>query len=192
MNNPEVTGLREIYGTVSDQSLRWVSPTDSSYNSGQNVNKQNVNKKIPELPRQSNHPQHSSAGIPSAFDLYDPTLPGQRPLIDPGGKGYKNHVQNANSAARNLLESIAHAAKSDTSGAYRIRIYTLGLGDILNENMGSSAETGSSILQRVANDPASPDFNPNQPAGKYYFAGDPTQLNAAFEAVRNQILRLSQ
>ena len=192
MNNPEVTGLREIYGTVSDQSLRWVSPTDSSYNSGQNVNNQNVNKKIPELPRQSNHPQHASAGIPSAFDLYDATLPGQRPLIDPGGKGYKNHVQNANNAARNLLESIANAAKSDTSGAYRIRIYTLGLGDILNENMGSSAETGSSILQRVANDPASPDFNANQPAGKYYFAGDPTQLNAAFEAVRNQILRLSQ
>ena len=126
------------------------------------------------------------------FDLYDPALPGQRPLIDPAGKGYKNHVQNANNAARNLLESIANAAKSDTSGAYRIRIYTLGLGDILNENMGSSAETGSSILQRVANDPASPDYNPNQPAGKYYFAGDPTQLNAAFEAVRNQILRLSQ
>jgi len=191
-NNPEVTGLRETYGTVSDQSLRWVSPTSSSYSSGQNVNIQIVNQKIPELPTRSNHPQHASAGIPFAFNLYDPTLPGQRPLIDPVGVGYKNHVQNANNAARNLLESIANAAKSDTSGAYRIRIYTLGLGDILNQNMGASAETGSSILQRVANDPASPDFNANQPAGKYYFAGDPTQLNAAFEAVRNQILRLSQ
>ncbi len=192
VNNPEVTGLREVYGTVSDQSLRWVSPTSSSYSSGQNVNIQIVNQKIPELPTRSNHPQHASAAIPFAFNLYDPALPGQRPLIDPAGIGYKNHVQNANNAARNLLESIANAAKSDTSGAYRIRIYTLGLGDILNQNMGASAETGSSILQRVANDPASPDFNASQPAGKYYFAGDPTQLNAAFEAVRNQILRLSQ
>ena len=40
--------------------------------------------------------------------------------------------------------------------------------------------------------PASPESNPNQPTGKYYFAGDPTQLNAAFETIRNQILRLSQ
>ncbi len=53
-------------------------------------------------------------------------------------------------------------------------------------------ETGSSILKRIANDPSSPDYNSNQPAGQYFFAGDPAQLNSAFEAVRNQIVRLSQ
>ncbi len=58
--------------------------------------------------------------------------------------------------------------------------------------MGTANETGSSILQRVANDKASASFNPNQLEGKYYFASDPVQLRAAFEAVRNQILRLSQ
>jgi len=45
---------------------------------------------------------------------------------------------------------------------------------------------------RIANDPASPSFNPSQAEGKYYFAGDTSQLASAFEAIRNQIIRLSQ
>ena len=58
--------------------------------------------------------------------------------------------------------------------------------------MGTANETGTSILKRVANDKTSPNFNSTQLEGKYYFASDPAQLRAAFEAVRNQILRLSQ
>ena len=53
-------------------------------------------------------------------------------------------------------------------------------------------DTGSSILQRIANDPVSPDYRSDQPAGKYFFAGDPAELNAAFQAVRDQIVRLTQ
>ena len=141
----------------------------------------------------STHPNHVSSGIPSSFALYDPTLAGQRMLIgkDPTN-GYPTHVQNANNAARNLLETVANAARGDTTGDFKIRIYTLGLGDLLNQNMGSAPETGSSILKRVANDKTSPNFNSGQLEGKYYFASDPAQLRAAFEAVRNQILRLSQ
>ena len=52
--------------------------------------------------------------------------------------------------------------------------------------------TASSILMRVANDPSSPDFNSAQTRGKYFYAGDPVQLNAAFQSVRNLIVRLSQ
>src|SRR5439155_588279 len=81
--------------------------------------------------------------------------------------------------------------RADTSGA-KIRIYTLGLGDLLNQNGGSVPETGASILMRIANDPASPSFNPSQAEGKYYFAGDTSQLVSAFEAIRNQIIRQSQ
>ncbi len=40
-------------------------------------------------------------------------------------------VRNVNNAARNLVEIIANEARNDTSGAYRIRIYTLGLGTLL-------------------------------------------------------------
>lgn len=202
-NNPEVRGLYQIYGTLGNPSLQWVAPTDSTYTSRTSTNYLQPNSKIPYLPNRpadlapggmpkSYHPTHSSAGIPDSFPLYDPSLPGQRALVDPSANGYKDHVKNANNAARNLLEIIANAARSDNSGAYPIRIYTLGLGDLLNANAGAVPETGSSILQRVANDPDGPNFNSNQLPGKYYFAGDPAQLTAAFEAVRNQIIRLSQ
>ena len=106
---------------------------------------------------------------------------------------FPNHPANANNAARNLLEIIANEVRSDTSGKFPIRIYTLGLGDILNENMGTINETGASILRRVANQQANnPFYDPTQLEGKYYYAGDTDQLNAAFREVASQITRLSQ
>jgi hypothetical protein len=191
-NNPEAQGLSQIYGTLASPSLQWAAPTDTTYTSGTSTSYTQLNNKIPWIPLTSFHPNHSSAGIPFTFPLYDASLPGQRVLIGQAANGYPDHVQNANNAARNLLEIVANAARSDTTGAYPIRIYTLGLGDLLNQNAGIVPETGSSILKRVANDPSSPNFNSTQLAGQYYFAGDPAQLNAAFEAVRNQIIRLSQ
>jgi len=191
-NKPAVTGLGQIYGTPSNASLVYVSPTGSSYTSGANSNYQVVNQDIPSLPLVSFHPTHASSGIPTGFNLYDSSLPGQRVLVGGNGSGYPDHVQNANNAARNLAEIIANAARADTSGSSPIRIYTLGLGDLLNQPAGSALETGTSILMRIANDPASPSFNPSQAEGKYYFAGDTSQLASAFEAIRNQIIRLSQ
>jgi len=191
-NNPAVTGLGQIYGTPSDASLHYVPPTSGTYTSGANSSYLVVNLYIPSLPLASFHPTHSSWGIPTGFNLYDSSLPGQRMLVGGTGGGYPDHVQNANNAARNLAEIIANAARADTSGSSPIRIYTLGLGDQLNQNGGSALETGTSILMRIANDPASPSFNPSQAEGKYYFAGDTSQLASAFEAIRNQIVRLSQ
>jgi len=191
-NNPEAQGLYQIYGTLASPSLQWATPTDTTYTSGTSTIYTQLNNKIPWIPLTSFHPNHSSSGIPFTFPLYNASLPGQRVLIGQGVNGYPDHVQNANNAARNLLEIVANAARSDVTGAYPIRIYTLGLGDLLNQNAGTVPETGSSILKRVANDPTSPNFNSTQLAGQYYFAGDPAQLNAAFEAVRNQIIRLSQ
>jgi Flp pilus assembly protein TadG len=203
-NNPETRGLYQIYGSLANPSLQWVPPTDSSYTSGTNNNLLVQNLKIRFLPNKpadlmpdgtpkSFHPSHSSAGIPDAFPLYDGSLPGQRPLV----ANQQNNVKNANNASRNLVEIIANAVRADNSGAYPIRIYALGLGDLLNQGTGEphgpgSRETGSSILMRVANDPASPDFNSGQTPGKYFYAGDPVQLNAAFQSVRNLIVRLSQ
>jgi len=191
-NDPAVTGECQIYGTLSDTSLHYVSPTNSLFTSGRNTNWQTVNPDIPSMPLTSYHPTHVSSGIPTAFNLYDSSLAGQRVLVGGTGTDYPDHVQNANNASRNLAEIIANAARADSSGAQPIRIYTLGLGDLLNQNAGSVPETGASILMRIANDPASPSFNSNQAEGKYYFAGDTSQLATAFEAIRNQIVRLSQ
>jgi len=187
-----VTGLAEISGTPSDMGLHYVSPTNSNYTSGTSTNLQLVNPDIPTMPLVSTHPTHVSSGILTGFNLYDSSLSGQRVLIGGNGTSYPNHVQNANNASRNLVEIIANAARADNSGAYPIRIYTLGLGDLLNYEAGSVPETGSSILMRIANDPASRGYNSSQAEGKYYFAGDTSQLASAFEAIRNQIIRISQ
>ena len=192
-NSPDDVGLYDTYATgvsaVPPTSID-VSKPSTAYDSGGNKNPQTPNPCIPKLPLRSSH--SGSSGAPSGFGLYDPTLPHQRALIGQTAEGYSNHVQNANNAARNLAEIIANAIRSDTSGASKIRIYTLGLGDLLNKNMGAALETGSSILQRIANDPASSDFNPGELDGRYFYAGDVAQLDTAFQAVRDQIVRLTQ
>jgi hypothetical protein len=151
-----------------------------------------VNHCIPYLPLTSFH-QLTWSGMPSAFPIRS-TLPHQRPIVGtPTADGYPDTAQNAYNAARNLAETIADAIRSDTSGSSRIRIYTLGLGDLLEWPLGSPPqETGSSILRRIANDPSSPDYNPDQLDGRYYYAGSPAELEAAFQAVRDQIVRLTQ
>ena len=188
-----------LYDTDATSVTASVSPTNACatknastspcYESGLSKILQTQNKCIPYLPAKSLHVGRN--GRAAGFPLY---VPGQRLLIsDPNGL-YPNHVQNANNAARNLAESIANAIRDESeSGSSRIRIYTLGLGDLLNQPMGTFRETGSSILQRIANDPASSDFNPPpQLGGQYFFAGDPAELNAAFQAVRDQIVRLTE
>ena len=190
LDYPHVSGNSTTYDEPGDyglvdtdgpKSLGPVPPTTwNTYTSGQNRSREKINKCIPNLPLRS-----------SRGDLYDASLH-QRFLVGGSANGYPNHVRNANNAARNLAESIANGIRSDTDGASRIRIYTLGLGDLLDAEMGERPETGASILRRIANDPVSPDYRSDQPAGKYFFAGDPAELNAAFQAVRDQIVRLTE
>jgi hypothetical protein len=99
-----------------------------------------------------------------------------------------HHVQNANNAAATSLTSRDPHRRQRQAP---IHIFALGLGNDLNVGTGSDVETGSSMLMRVANDPASPDYNPNQPEGGYFFAGNVSQLAAAFEAIRDRIIRIS-
>jgi Flp pilus assembly protein TadG len=134
---------------------------------------------------------YNSSGLPTGFPLYTPGLAGQRALDFVGGV-YPNHVKNANNAARNLLEKIAYQARNDSSGAYPIRIYTLGLGNLLFQPQGAVPETGESMLRRIANDPTSPDHINGQKDGKFFFAGSASELNAAFQAIRSLIIRLTQ
>jgi hypothetical protein len=44
----------------------------------------------------------------------------------------------------------------------------------------------------VANDPESQDFNEDQLEGRYYFAQTSNDVSAAFQALQNQIIRLSK
>ena len=187
-----------LYDTYSAHATA-VAPTNVNFNdphsykssSELGVPDTTQNTCIPFLPLRTAH-QQNATGLPTGFLLSDPNLGHQRPLIGATADGYPDNPRNTFNAARNLAESIANAIRSDTSGASKIRIYALGLGNLLDQPLGNPAETGSSILRRIANDPSSPDFNPDQLDGRYYFAGDPAQLSVAFQAVRDQIVRLTQ
>jgi Flp pilus assembly protein TadG len=138
---------------------------------------------------------YNRTGLVTGFPMYDPNLLGQRPLETSAPPVYPNNVKNTNNVARNLLEKIANEARNDTTGAYPIRIYTLGLGVLLYANQGTVPETGASILMRIANDPDpanAASHNSSQKDGKFFFAGDTNQLNAAFQAIRSLIIRLTQ
>ena len=108
----------------------------------------------------------------------------------PAGK-YPAEVFNINNAARNLVEIVANAARSDV-GDYRIRIYTIGMGQLVPLLLGTRPETSESILMRMANDSRSPDFNSAQLEGKYYYAQTAADVGPAFQALQNQILRLTK
>ena len=100
---------------------------------------------------------------------------------------------NANHAARNLAENIANTMRSDTDGLYRIRIYTLGLGDLLLAQEGyDPSEMGADILRRIANDPVSPDHNSAQVDGQFFFAAQADQLKLAFSKVADEVFRLTR
>ena len=190
-NEPYSVGLYQ----TNDENVSSVPPTNA--NGGVDPlaysslpGETNRNNCIPYLPQFSSHTPTSN-GMPSGFFI-GPSLPHQRDLglLTPP-YGFENNAKNAYNAARNLAETVADAIRRDTSGP-RIRIYTLGLGDLLNHPLGNPPATGSDILRRIANDSSSIDYDSSQLEGRYYFAGDPVELDAAFQAVRDQIVRLTQ
>ncbi len=197
VNDPNIHALTVTMGTPANPANQTVwggSLKQSTRSTNYDLQWTSGSPRISGLPTQSFHPNPSSAGILNQFNLVDNSLVGgNRPVWT------TPTVRNVNNAARNLVEIIANAIRSEvpyppatSSPPYPMRIFTLGLGALLTLPGGTINERGDTILKRIANDPSSPDFKSNQPEGKYFFAGDPSQLNAAFEQIRNQIMRLSQ
>jgi hypothetical protein len=153
------------------------------------------------LPLVSNHQHHRSLGIPTSFPFQSTTLTvdgtsqmAARGLMNFNATAgrYPAHVRNIRNAATNLVEIVADAARSDPDGDYPIRIYTIGMGELVRYQLGSRPETSESVLIRIANDTRSPDFNSAQLEGKYYFALTGADVGPAFQALQNQIVRLSK
>lgn len=154
------------------------------------------------LPATSVHTHHRSSGIPTTFPLQTNMLNVEgvpqnatRGLRDPISPGvYPAQVWNINNAARNLVEIVANEARKDTAGDYKIRIYTIGMGQLVRLNLGTRGETSESMLKRIANDSTTHplDFNSTQLEGKYFYAETAADVGPAFQGIQNQILRLSK
>ena len=153
------------------------------------------------LPLASLHSHHRSGGIPTTFPFQTNALTVDgtsqstaRGLMDfnAGTGRFPAHARNIRSAATNLVEIIANAARADAAGDYPIRIYAIGMGQLVQHLLGSRPESSESVLRRVANDTRSPDFNTNQTEGRYYYAETEADVGPAFQALQGQIIRLSK
>jgi Flp pilus assembly protein TadG len=189
--NPHIDGLYHSQTGVANPSYTLTTPWNSTQ----------VIPQVPFLPVTSKHFFHRSTGIPDNFPLQTNAIKvdGQPQNVRRGlrnfnaaqGK-YPAEVWNINNAARNLLEIIANAARNDAAGDYEIRIYTIGMGELVRYDLGTRPEKSEDILKRIANDASSPDFNQDQLEGKYYYAQTEADVMPAFQQLQSQIIRLSK
>ena len=189
-DSPHIDGLYDTQSGATNPSYSITVPWNATTTLTQ----------IPLLPLTTLHAHHRSSGIPTSFPMQTASLMvngraqnAARGLRDKDPKTgqYPAEVWNINNAARNVLEEIADAARND-NGDYKIRIYTIGMGYLLRDLLGTMPEMPEDILKRVSNDATSPDFNSAQLEGKYYYAPTAADVAPAFEGIQNQILRLSK
>ena len=196
-DNPPVSGTIQDNSAIGGSNAYSFSVTSSA--SSPQATLSGIPLAVQHMPNSSWHTQHSSSGIPISFPMVSNSLTvngvpqsTKRSVITDGTGQYPTTLWNVNNAARNLLEIIADAARTDSGGDYPVRIYTIGMGTLINLSLGTIPETPASVLQRVANDRVSPDFNSAQLPGNYYFAPTAASVSAAYEGIQNQILRLSK
>ena len=191
-NTPSIQGLYDTQ--TGAQSPSWLF-TPSNWNSTDTYTGMQY------LPNTSAHTHHRSSGIPTSFPVQSNSLKvngvtqsskrGLRNYNSVAGK-YPAEVFNIRNAATNVTEIIADAARSDETGDHRIRIFTIGMGNLVKMNLGTIPESSESVLMRIANDKRSPDYNSAQLEGKYYYAATAADLAPVFQQLQNQIIRLSK
>jgi hypothetical protein len=191
-NTPALQGFFQT--DTGAQSSPW-SFTPPDWNST------NTTANLRYLPNSSAHTHHRSSGIPTSISLQSNALKvngvaqnTKRGLrnYDVAQGQYPAEVFNIRNAVTNLSEIIADAARSDMTGDHKIRIFTIGMGDLVKMKLGTIPETSESVLKRIANDKTSPDYNSSQLEGKYYFAQTAADLGPVFQQLQAQIVRLSK
>ncbi|MBI4902311.1 MAG: VWA domain-containing protein [Acidobacteria bacterium] len=115
---------------------------------------------------------------------YNPITRSSGHIVVTSTTNMKNATLNA---ADDAAERIRNAAVDPAwnRGLSGITIYSIGLGN-------STLPASPTFLRRVANDPQSPIYNPNKPAGLYVYAANTTDLAAAFRRVASEVLRLAK
>ncbi len=140
-------------------------------------------------------PVEASAGWCGAFFCMDPTTgnvisssPGSVGVCH-GARDFAAHDPGITNPAQMNTTNVSTDAKyravqlANTMRSQGITVYSIGLGDKIDET----------YLQEVANDPASPEYNPNEPSGLAEFSPTASELDTAFQAIASKILlRLTQ
>ncbi len=92
------------------------------------------------------------------------------------------HIRNGDPVTAVTPGAPAGAVGKSSAG---VIIFSIGLGN-------TADPPNATFLKRVANDPASPTFDPTKPAGEYVFAQTAADLDGAFKKVASEVLRLSK
>ena len=189
--NPHIDGLYHTETGAASPSYTLTT----AWNSTQTI------PQVPFLPVTSRHFFHRSSGIPDDVPAADQHAEGGRPAAEyppraaelqrgagqfPGGS--VEHQQRRAQPRRDHRERSAQRQPATIT----IRIYTIGMGELVRYDLGTRPEKSEDILKRIANDATSPDFNEDQLEGKYYFAQTEADVAPAFQALQNQIIRLSK
>lgn len=202
-NNPQIQGLYDTQSGARNPSLSKCGTvyTDGSVDRATGCPESGALTAMSWIPSASAHTHHRSSGIPTSFPFQSSTLEvddasqiSRRGLLDWNATqgAYPAHVRNIRNAATNLVEIIANAARADSTGDQPIRIFAIGMGNLVQMLLGTRPETSESVLIRISNDADSPDFNDTQLEGKYYFAQTEADVGPAFQQLQNQIVRLSK
>ena len=141
-NTPSIQGVFQTETGAQSPSWLFTPP---------NWNSTNTSASLQYLPNTSAHTHHRSAGIPVSFALQSNSLKvngvtqstkrGLRNFNNaPGVNKYPAEVFNIRNAVTNLTEIIADAARSDTTGDHKIRIFAIGMGDLVKMNLGTIPE----------------------------------------------------
>jgi Mg-chelatase subunit ChlD len=100
-----------------------------------------------------------------------------------------NQEQQFRNLSSNAADGAATRLRTDSN--LRITIETVALAGNSNGNIYDLLD--ATLLQRIANTPSSPIYNPSQPVGAYFYAQDATYLGGEFAAVAAEIsARLSK
>ncbi len=96
------------------------------------------------------------------------------------GKLRPDSPQTLTNAAFIAADNVAYTIRQ--ASQFHPIIYTIGLGSDVNDD----------FMERLANDPAGSSYDKSKPAGLYIKAPTSSQLQAAFQQIASQVLRISQ
>jgi Flp pilus assembly protein TadG len=122
-----------------------------------------------------------------AGGLFGDVIPGTR-LVTQHNAGDSKYdlFDKVNNASRNLLEAMAKDAREQ--GIY---VYTLGLGNLVEQPSGPNNEEGAVVLRRMANDIDADIRFADEPEGFYCHALTTNDLGPCYNRIIEEIIRLT-